>query len=247
MTENNKQKYSLGIVGGTGKEGKGLAYRWLKAGHTVIIGSRQHEKAQRAVEELSEFMGHTPEGLQGMENRAAVEACDIAVITVPYAAHKATLEDLKDALQGKIVIDVVVPIMPPKISKVQMPAAGSAAQEAQVILGDTCQVVDAFQNISHERLMGQGDTDCDVLVCGKGKAARDVVLGLVADTGLKGWDAGPIENAMVVEGLTSVLIGLNMQHKVHASGIGITGIPDQVGNEPDTLSIGGSSPGLAGG
>jgi hypothetical protein len=228
MTENNKQKYSLGIVGGTGKEGKGLAYRWLKAGHTVIIGSRQHEKAQRAVEELSEFMGHTPEGLQGMENRAAVEACDIAVITVPYAAHKATLEDLKDALQGKIVIDVVVPIMPPKISKVQMPAAGSAAQEAQVILGDTCQVVDAFQNISHERLMGQGDTDCDVLVCGKGKAARDVVLGLVADTGLKGWDAGPIENAMVVEGLTSVLIGLNMQHKVHASGIRITGIPDQV-------------------
>jgi len=146
---------------------------------------------------------------------------------VPYAAHKATLEDLKDALQGKIVIDVVVPIMPPKVTKVQMPEAGSVAQEAQGILGDDCQVVDAFQNISHERLMGQGDTDCDVLVCGKGKAARDVVLGLVADTGLKGWDAGQIENAVVVEGMTSVLIGLNKQHNVHASGIRITGIPDQ--------------------
>jgi NADPH-dependent F420 reductase len=162
-----------------------------------------------------------------MENRDAVMACDIAVITVPYTAHRSILEDLKDALDGKIVIDVVVPIVPPKVSKVQMPPAGSAAQEAQEILGDGCQVVDAFQNISYERLMGKGDTDCDVLVCGKGKAARQVVLGLVADTGLKGWDAGPIENAVVVEGLTSVLIGLNIQYRVHASGIRITGIPDQ--------------------
>jgi hypothetical protein len=227
MAEETKQFYTLGIVGGTGKEGKGLAYRWLQAGHKVIIGSRQYEKAQTAVDELSEFMGYKPEGLSGMENRAAVEACDIAVITVPYAGHKATLKDLRDVLQGKIVIDVDVPIMPPKVSKVQMPEAGSAAQEAQAILGDECMVVDAFQNISHERLMGDGDTDCDVLVCGKGKAARDVVLGLVADTGLKGWDAGPIENAVVVEGLTSVLIGLNKQFNVHASGIRITGIPDQ--------------------
>ncbi len=227
MAEETKQLYTLGIVGGTGKEGKGLAYRWLKAGHKVIIGSRQHEKAQTAVNELAEFMGYMPEGLSGMDNRSAMEACDIAVITVPYAGHKPTLEDLKDALQGKIVIDVVVPIVPPKVTKVQMPEAGSAAQEAQAILGDKCFVVDAFQNISYERLMGEGDTDCDVLVCGKGKAARDVVIGLVADTGLKGWDAGPIENAVVVEGMTSVLIGLNKQHKVHASGIRITGIPDQ--------------------
>jgi NADPH-dependent F420 reductase len=227
MVDETKKLYTLGIVGGTGKEGKGLAYRWLKAGHKVIIGSRNFEKAQKAVEELIEFMGYSPEGLSGMDNRAAVEACDIAVITVPYVGHKSTLEDLKDALQGKIVIDVVVPLVPPKVSKVQMPESGSAAQEAQAILGDTCQVVDAFQNISHERLMGEGDTDCDVLVCGKSKAAREVVIGLVADTGLKGWDAGPIENAVVVEGLTSVLIGLNQQHKVHAAGIRITGISDQ--------------------
>lgn len=227
MTQEIKTKYTLGIVGGTGKEGKGLAYRWLLAGHKVNIGSRQFEKAQRAVDELVEFMGYKPEGLQGMDNQAAVEACDLAVIAVPYSAHKTTLEDLRDVLQGKIVIDVVVPIVPPKVTKVQMPQAGSVAQEAQAILGDACQVVDAFQNISYERLMGQGDADCDVLVCGKGKAARQIVIGLVEDTGLKGWDAGPIENAVVVEGLTPILIGLNIQHKVKAAGIRITGITEQ--------------------
>jgi len=228
MEEASKKTYTIGIVGGTGNEGKGLAYRWVQAGHEVIIGSRQLEKAQKAVEDLTTILDDlSAERLSGKENTEAVNACDIAVITVPYAAHRATLEGLKDDLDGKIVIDVVVPIVPPKVTKVQMPEAGSAAQEAQAILGENCNVVDAFQNISHERLMGKGDVDCDVLVCGKGKAAREVVLGLVADTGLMGWDAGPIENAVVVEGLTSILIGLNIQNRVHASGIRITGIPDQ--------------------
>ena len=227
MENDNKKLYTIAIIGGTGKEGKGLAFRWVQAGHQVIIGSRQYEKAQIAVDDLSELLGDWASQLKGMENRQAVEASEIAVVAVPYAAHRATLEDLKDVLDGKIVIDVVVPIVPPKVTKVQMPESGSVAQEAQAILGDTCSVVDAFQNISHERLMGKGDVDCDVLVCGKGKGARQVVLGLVADTGLKGWDAGPIENAVVVEGLTSILIGLNIQHHVHASGIRITGIPDQ--------------------
>jgi hypothetical protein len=227
MTEDKKQIYRIGIVGGTGKEGKGLAYRWVLAGHEVIIGSRQYEKAQKAVATVNEFLGEEFDLLKGMENRDAVEACDIAVITVPYSAHRPTLESLKDVLAGKIVVDVVVPIVPPKVTKVQMPPEGSVAQEAQAILGDSCNVVDAFQNISHERLLSDGDVDCDVLVAGKGKAARQVVLGLVEDTGLKGWDAGVIENCVIVEGLTSVLIGLNIQHHVHASGIRITGITDQ--------------------
>lgn len=227
MDNQQKKIYTLGIVGGTGKEGKGLAYRWLKAGHKVIIGSRKFEKAQKAVAALSALFEDPPENLSGMENRDAVAESEIAVITVPYSGHRATLEDLKDVLDGKIVIDVVVPIMPPKVTKVQMPPEGSAAQEAQAILGENCQVVDAFQNISHERLLGNEEITCDVLVCGKGKAARQVVLDLVEDAGLKGWDAGPIENAGVVEGLTSILIGLNIQHHVHASGIRITGIPNQ--------------------
>jgi len=227
MDSEQRKIYTLGIVGGTGKEGKGLAYRWLKAGHKVIIGSRKFEKAQRAVAVVADLFEDPPGNLSGMENRDAVAACDIAVITVPYGGHRATLEDLKDVLDGKIVIDVVVPIKPPKVTKVQMPPEGSAAQEAQAILGDTCHVVDAFQNISYERLLGSEEITCDVLVCGKGKAARQVVLGLVEDADLKGWDAGPIENAVVVEGLTSILIGLNIQHHIHASGIRITGIPDQ--------------------
>lgn len=227
MEINEKKSYTIGIVGGTGKEGKGLAYRWALAGHEVIIGSRQYEKAQKAVDALSVLLGEKASLVRGMANEDAVAGCDIAVITVPYAAHRPTLESLKDVLDGKIVIDVVVPIVPPKVTKVQMPPAGSAAQEAQEILGENCNVVDAFQNISHERLMADEEVHCDVLVCGKGKAARKIVLGLVADTGLKGWDAGPIENAVVVEGLTSVLIGLNIQYHVHSSGIKITGIPDQ--------------------
>ena len=227
MTE-EKQTYTIGIIGGTGKEGKGLAYRWVQAGHHVIIGSRQAEKAHGAVDELKVLLDDSGARLEGMENSAAVAACEIAVVTVPYSAHRPTLEGLKDVLDGKIVVDVVVPIVPPKVTKVQMPPAGSVAQEAQEILGENCRVVDAFQNISYERLMNKDeDVDCDVLVCGKSKAAREVVIGLVADTGLKGWDAGPIENAVVVEGMTSVLIGLNIQHKVKASGIRITGISEQ--------------------
>jgi 8-hydroxy-5-deazaflavin:NADPH oxidoreductase len=227
MTDIEKRNYTIAIIGGTGKEGKGLAYRWVQAGHHVIIGSRQEEKARRAVDALVELLGRDVDNLQGMENAEAVAEAEIAVVTVPYGAHRPTLEGLKDVLNGKIVVDVVVPIVPPKVTKVQMPPAGSVAQEAQDILGDDCRVVDAFQNISYERLMKNEEVDCDVLVCGKTKAAREVVLGLVADTGLRGWDAGPIENAVVVEGMTSVLIGLNIQHKVNASGIRITGIPTE--------------------
>jgi len=218
--------YSIGIIGGTGREGRGLGYRWAKAGHKIIIGSRSEEKALAAVDELKEML-HGEGDVSGTTNDKAVMACDIAVLTVPYAAHRSTLEGLKEELQGKLMIDVVVPLVPPKVTRVQMPEEGSAAQQAQVILGEDAKVVAAFQTISFEHLLSGEDIDCDVLVAGGDKAAREIVIGLAADIGLRGWDAGVIQNAVVVEGLTSILIGLNLKYKVPSAGIRITGIDDQ--------------------
>lgn len=217
-------KYTLGIIGGTGKEGSGLAYRWAMAGHKVIIGSRQMEKALTAVEILREKIGEQEVDLSGMSNPDAVNACDIAVLTVPFAAHAATLEGLKEELQGKLLIDVSVPLVPPKVTKVQMPPEGSAALQAKAILGPDVQVVDAFQTVSFERLLSGEEIDCDVLVAGGNKESRKIVIGLAEDMGLNAWDAGVIENTVVVEGLTSILIGLNIKYKVDSAGVRITGI-----------------------
>lgn len=217
--------YTIGIIGGTGKEGKGLAYRWAKAGHKVLIGSRSEEKALAAAADLAALLPSEAR-VQGLGNLAAVQQCDIAVLTVPFAAHAETLHGLKEALQGKLLIDVAVPLNPPKVTRVSMPPEGSAAQQAQSILGEGVQVVAAFQNISYEHLLKDEPVACDVLVCGTGKEARQTVINLARDAGLTAWDAGVIENAVVVEGLTSVLIGLNIQHKVGSAGIKITGISE---------------------
>jgi len=221
----NTMTYTIGIIGGTGKEGKGLAYRWAKAGHRVLIGSRSEEKALAAAADLAALLPSEAR-VQGLGNLAAVQQCDIAVLTVPFAAHAETLLGLKEALQGKLLIDVAVPLNPPKVTRVSMPPEGSAAQQAQSILGEGVQVVAAFQNISYEHLLKDEQVACDVLVCGTGKDARQTVINLARDAGLTAWDAGVIENAVVVEGLTSVLIGLNIQHKVGSAGIKITGISE---------------------
>ena len=214
---------TIGVIGGTGKEGKGLAFRWAKAGYQVLIGSRNKEKAQLAAGELA---GSVPLGsVEGCDNTYTAQNADLLVLTVPFSAHRETLNGLRDDLKGKILVDVTVPLVPPKVTKVQMPPAGSAAQEAQEILGPEVQVVAAFQNISYEHLLQDEEVECDVLVTGGNKAARGIVLGLVKDAGLIGWDAGPIENSVVVEGLTSILIGLNKQFGVQSAGIRLTGIP----------------------
>jgi len=214
---------TVAILGGTGKEGKGLAYRWARAGYKVLIGSRTPPKAVEAAEELSMMLGGQSH-IEGMGNLEAAQESDIAVLTVPYSAHHATLEGVKDAVQGKLFIDVTVPLVPPKVSKVQMPEAGSAAQEACQILGEDVQVCAAFQNISHEHLLGDSNVECDVLVTGTSKDARDETIKLVEAAGLAGWDAGPIENSVVVEGLTSVLIGINKKYGSTHAGIKITGV-----------------------
>ncbi len=213
---------TIAILGGTGKEGKGLAYRWARAGYRVLIGSRQIEKAQTTARELSDLI-HETDLVTGMTNVEAAGKADIAVLAVPYQAQRATLEAVKESLKGKILIDVIAPLAPPKVNKVQMPESGSATQEAKQILGEEVEVVAAFQNISHELLLKDEPLECDVLVTGSSKTARAEALKLVAAAGLTGWDAGPIENSVVVEGLTSVLININKQYGSTFAGIRITG------------------------
>ncbi|MCX6054597.1 MAG: NADPH-dependent F420 reductase [Chloroflexi bacterium] len=219
--EQEKLMKNIAIIGGTGKEGKGLAFRWSKAGYKIVIGSRLVEKAQIAADEINQIIGKNL--VTGLENHQAADWCDIAVLTIPYSAHKIMLEDLKECLLGKLLIDVTVPLVKP-FSKVHMPIEGSAAKEAQTILGEKVNIASAFQNISYSRLLSGEDIDCDVLVCGSSKETRAEVLELVKQAGMVGWDAGPLENSVVVEGLTSILFGINLEYGEHSAGIKITGI-----------------------
>ncbi len=219
---------TIAVLGGTGKEGQGLAFRWARAGYPVIIGSRTAEKALVAAGQLTTLLSAQAAAgsasISGQDNLSAAGKADLVVVTVPYAAHRPTLEGLREALQGKILVDVTVPLVPPKVSRVQMPPAGSAAQEAREILGPGVEVVDAFQNISFELLMGDEPIACDVLVTGTTREARAEVLKLVEAAGLTGWDAGPLENSAVVEGLTSLLIHINRQYGSTHAGIKLTGL-----------------------
>jgi NADPH-dependent F420 reductase len=218
----------IAILGGTGDLGTGLARRWLQAGYPVIIGSRSVDKAQQAVADLTAVMaerGVNQTRLQAMDNLAAAEAADIAAMTVPFAHHQATLTQVKPALQGKILIDVTVPLLPPKVARVQLPEQGSAGQIAQQLLGEEVNVVSAFQNVAAHHLQeGQG-LSCDVIVCGDKKAARATVIELVEAAGMRGFHGGSIANAAATEALTSVLIFINKQYSCHA-GIRITGLDD---------------------
>jgi 8-hydroxy-5-deazaflavin:NADPH oxidoreductase len=221
-------KAKIAILGGTGALGTGLARRWAEAGYPIIIGSRSQESAQSAVDDLKAVMqerGVSAVNVQAADNLNAAQQADIVVLTVPYAHHQATLSSVKAAVQGKIVIDVTVPLRPPKVGTVQLPEAGSAAQEAQALLGEAVKVVSAFQNVAAHHLQEGHGIDCDVLVAGDDKDARDVVLGLVEAAGMRGFSVGPIANSAAAEALTSILIQINRQYKCHA-GIRISGLPE---------------------
>jgi 8-hydroxy-5-deazaflavin:NADPH oxidoreductase len=214
---------TIAVLGGTGKEGKGLALRWARAGYHILIGSRSPDKAKSTAQELLDLLeGHAL--VEGMTNLEAAQAADIVVLTVPYSAHSPTLLTVRDVLKGKILIDVTVPLVPPKVTKVQMPPDGSAAQEAYKILGEQVEVTSAFQNISYENLLHEEGILCDVLVTGTSKEAREETLKLVTAAGLIGWDAGPLENSAVIEGLTSVLININRLYGSRNAGIKIVGV-----------------------
>ncbi len=214
---------TLAIIGGTGALGSGMATRWAAAGYPVIVGSRSAEKAQEAAQKIENGNGAPP--VRGDSNAGAAAAADIVILAIPFSNHDATLEELKDVVDGKIVVDAVVPLVPPKVAQVQLPAAGSAGQIAQERIGDRARVVSAFQNVGAAKLQGGGPIACDVLVCGNDKEAREAVIALANAAGTRGIDAGPIANAAAAEAMTSILIGINKRYKVDCAGIQITGIP----------------------
>lgn len=218
------QSFTIAVLGGTGQEGGGLALRWAKAGHHVILGSRDAAKAAAAAAGMKAKLGGAQ--VAGDANASAAAAADIVVLTVPFAAQRATVEEVRGALVGKILIDATAPLVPPKVARVQLPAGGSAVAAIQAMLGEEVRVVAAFQNVSAHHLHDLDHAiDCDVLVCGDDPAARDVAIGLVADIGLRGIHAGPIVNSAAAEALTSILIAMNMRYKVPGTGIRITGLP----------------------
>lgn len=213
----------LAIVGGTGREGKGLAPRWAKAGHTVFIGSRTEEKGSRVAAELSEAHGLD---LTGRENRWAIEQADVVVLTVPFKAHRATIEGLADVLSDRIVIDITVPLAPPKVREVHLPDGHAAALQTQALLGGSANVAATLHHVSSDHLGNSShEFDSDVLVCGDSAEAKEAALTLIGDLGMRGLDCGPLRNAVALESLTPVLLYLNKRYK-STTGLRITGIAE---------------------
>jgi NADPH-dependent F420 reductase len=211
---------TIAILGGTGDLGSGLAKRLLAVGYRVVIGSRSAEKAKTFAASLDATAGK----VLGTDIRGAAGEGDVVILSVPWPNHSETLADIRDLVQGKIVLDAVVPLVPPKVTTVQMPKEGSAAQIAQEILGEGVRVISAFHNIGAAKLHAGEPIECDVLVCGNDKDARDVGVALAKAVGATGIDAGVLANSAAAEAMTSLLIGINRRYKVKSAGIRITGL-----------------------
>jgi NADPH-dependent F420 reductase len=214
---------AIAVLGGSGQLGSALARRWAQAGYPVIIGSRSADRAIEAAAQIGQQV-------RGAGNIEAARAAEVIVVAVPYSNHAQILEAIKPTASGKIVVDVVVPLVPPKVSVVQIPQGGSAALEAKEILGADVRVVSAFHNVGAAKVHAGGKVDCDVLVFGDDKTARDLLITLAEAAGMRGIDGGGLANSVAAEALTSVLIGINRRYKVNGAGIRITGIPLQSRN-----------------
>jgi NADPH-dependent F420 reductase len=207
---------TIAVIGGTGKLGTAIARRLAKAGRKVIIGSRSAQSAERAAAEVGL-------GLTGLANADAAIAGSILIVTVPFAAQEQTLAEIAPHVAGKIVVDTTVPLVPPKVMRVQLPPEGSAAQRAQKLLGPDVRVVSAFHNVAAHKLATDQDINCDVLVFGDDKSARAEVVALVAQIGLRGIHGGALANSAAAEAMTSVLIFINKTYRVDGAGVLITG------------------------
>jgi NADPH-dependent F420 reductase len=221
-----EEKPIIAIIGGTGALGTGLARRWARAGYRIVIGSRSIDKAREAAARLRQVMGDrgvAAAAVEAMENADAAARAALVVLTVPFEHQRATLEQIRGPLAGKILVDATAPLVPPKAARVQLPPEGSAGQIAQALLGEGVRVVSAFQTVAADKLQEDAALDCDVLVCGDDAEAREAVIALVTAAGMRGLHAGPIANAAAAEALTSVIIAINRRYRCQAS-IRITGV-----------------------
>ena len=213
---------SIAVIGGTGALGKGIARRLAKAGHDVTIGSRAADKAQATAQEFA-AMGLT---VGAAANEDAAGGKDIVIVTVPYASQKDTLELIRDKVGDAIVVDTTVPLVPPKVMRVQLPEAGCAALEAKAILGEDVRFVTAFHNVSAHHLDSDHAIDCDVLVFSDDVEARNAVVGLCPGMGLRGLAGGSLNNSAAAEALTSILIYMNKTYKADGAGIRFTNLAE---------------------
>lgn len=220
-------RLNIGIIGGTGKEGRALAFRWARAGHDVYVGSREPSRGE---ETAASIVAETGQVVHGGGNAEAAAFGAVVVLCVPYSAHAATLSGLAGPLQGRILVDITVPLQPPRVREVHLPAGGSAAQEAQALVGPGVRVVSTLHHVSSV-ILGDpdGTMDIDVLVCGDDADARAQVCGLVADLGLSVLDGGVLRNAVALEALTPVLLHLNRRYPGSHAGIRVTGLAGRVG------------------
>jgi 8-hydroxy-5-deazaflavin:NADPH oxidoreductase len=213
---------ALAILGGTGDLGSGLARLLAAADFPIVIGSRSKDKAEQAARDLAAQLGKP---VLGNDNRGAAQSADIVLLCVPYSNHDAIVDEIAPVMDGKILVDAVVPLVPPKVSVVQLPAAGSPAIVAQKTLGAGVRVAAAFHNVGAKKLHAGAKADCDVLVFADDVAVREQVIALANVVATRGVDGGALANCVAAEALTSVLIAINRRYKVAGASIRITGLP----------------------
>ena len=226
----DRMNRAIAVIGGTGPAGTGLALRWARAGESIIIGSRDTQRAQEGAQKINEKAGNHAR-VSGMENSAACAAADLLVLTVPFEGQAALLKQLKPAIQpGSILIDATVALatgVGGRASRTLGVWQGSAAQQAAELVPKGVSVAAAFHNLSADLLNGDPALDCDVIVCGDDADANQVARALAAKIpGVRAIDGGKLENARILEQITALLIGLNIRHKGHG-GIRITGLPPE--------------------
>jgi len=211
---------TIAVIGGSGNLGAALARRWAKAGRRVVIGSRDPSKGSAAAGRLANELGVD---VSGAGNLDAARQADVVVVAVPFSSQLQVLQEIRPALTGKVLIDTTVPLVPPKIMRVQLPREGSAALRAQQLLGAEVRLVSAFHNVAAHKLAMDEAIDCDVLVFGDDKKARAIAVELAQRAGLRGLHGGALANSAAAEALTSILIFLNKTYRVDGAGIRITG------------------------